>query len=47
MPEATLLAVKDYFGYPSLSAFSKDWKQLSETERTQIRTGIGDGSFTY
>lgn len=47
MPEATLVQVKDYFGYASLSAFSKDWKQLTEEDREQLKAGIGDGSLTY
>lgn len=52
MAEATLKQVAEYFrsgegGYESLSAFSKDWKLLSETDRAQIREGIGNGTLTY
>jgi hypothetical protein len=47
MPEANLKQIKEFFGYVSLSAFSADWKQMSETDRAQIRDGIGDGTFTY
>jgi hypothetical protein len=47
MPEATLMAVKEYFGYPTLKAFSDDWKQMPEKDRKQIREGIGNGTFTY
>jgi hypothetical protein len=31
----------------SLSAFSKEWKALSEDEKAQIRNGIGDKSYDY
>lgn len=44
---ATLGQVKDFFGYPTLAAFSVDWKQLPEADRAQLREGIGDGSLTY
>jgi hypothetical protein len=49
MPDdpATLGQVKDFFGYPSLSAFSVDWKKMPEKDRQEIRRGIGDGTLTY
>jgi hypothetical protein len=47
MPDATLGQVKDFFGYPTLAAFSADWKQVSNEDRAQIRAGIGDGTLTY
>ena len=47
MPEASLTDVKNYFGYPSLSAFGVDWKQMPDEDRRQIREGIGNGTFTY
>lgn len=31
----------------SLTAFSKEWKALTDDEKAQIRDGIGDGSFDY
>ena len=46
MPEAPLTAVIAYFGM-STSQFRNEWAQLSDTAKTQIRTGIGDGSLTY
>lgn len=46
MPDATLKQVIDYFGI-SMTQFAKEWKQLSEEERQQIKAGIGDKSFTY
>ena len=33
-------------GY-SMGQFSKDWKELDEKSRVQIRIGIGNGSLTY
>ena len=47
MADATLGQVKDFFGYPTLAAFSADWKQLPEKDRAELRRGIGDGSLTY
>ena len=40
-------AVMAFFGYPSASAFMKDWKALSETDKEQIREGLDNGSLTY
>jgi len=31
----------------SLSAFAKEWKEVSEAGKTELRQGIGDGSLTY
>jgi hypothetical protein len=31
----------------SLTAFSKEWKALSEDEKAAIRNGIGDKSYDY
>jgi hypothetical protein len=39
--------LKEFFGYTKLADFSHDWKQLTEDDKVQIRTGISDGSFTY
>ena len=47
MAEATLTDVKNFFGYSTLSDFSKDWKEVPDADRKQIRDGIGDGSLTY
>lgn len=43
----SLKDIKDLFGYSTLSAFSKDWKQLSDKDKEQIKEGIGNGTFTY
>lgn len=43
---APLNKVAKFFGGP-LSQFTKEWKQLSDEDRTQIREGIGNGTLTY
>jgi hypothetical protein len=47
MADATLAQVREYFGYPNLSAFSADWKTMSNEDRAALRAGIGNGSLTY
>ncbi len=53
MPETTApkpLGVKDlkeFFGYEKLADFSKDWKELTDEDKEQLRTGIADGTFNY
>ena len=49
MPEATLKQVAEFFRLPgeSLTDFAKQWKELPEADKDQIKGGIGDGSLTY
>lgn len=47
MAEATLIEVKNYFGIESAAEFSREWKQLTDTDKAQLKKGIGDGSLTY
>lgn len=47
MAEITLKGIKDYFGYSTLPAFSKDWKQLSDKDKEEIKKGLSDGTLTY
>jgi hypothetical protein len=48
MADATLTQVKEFFGcYPNLSAFAVDWKQMNDTDKAQLKAGIGDGSLAY
>lgn len=44
---ATLTEVKNYFGYTSAAAFSRDWKVLSPEAQQELKAGIGNGSLTY
>jgi hypothetical protein len=52
MADATMLDVFKYFSDNKtsdykLSTFRKDWEALSEQDKTDLRTGIGNGSLTY
>jgi hypothetical protein len=52
MTDATIKDVADYFktgeaSRDTLSQFAKEWKELSEASKAQIRTGVGDESLTY
>ena len=47
MAEIALKGIKDFFGYATLADFSKDWKQLTEQDKEQIKTGLRDGTLTY
>ena len=44
---ATMLEVKKYFGYDKLSDFKRDWQELDDISRVQLRNGIGNGTLTY
>lgn len=47
MADATLKEIVAYFGYKSLSEFKADWSKMTETDREQIKVGIGNGTETY
>lgn len=42
-------SIKDVMAYfdMGVSEFSKEWKQLSADDKSQLKSGIGDGSLTY
>ena len=42
-----MIEVMKYFGYANAAAVRKDWNDLSETDREQLKTGVKDGSFNY
>lgn len=46
---ASIKDTADYLKIPgeSLGAFGAAWKALSDEAKTQIRTGIGNGTCTY
>jgi hypothetical protein len=46
MPDATLKETMAYFGI-SIGQFGKEWKELTDEDKAQIKAGIGDGTFTY
>ena len=43
---ATLKEVRDFLEAPS-KGFATEWKALTDEDRAQIRSGIGNGSLTY
>ena len=43
----TIKDIKAFFGYPTLAAFSADWKALPDEDKKQIRQGLLDGTFNY
>lgn len=44
---ASMLDVKNYFGYTNTATFSKEWKELSEGDKLDLKSALTDGSFTY
>lgn len=47
MAERNLLKeIRDFFGMKA-SDMIREWKELSETDKEQIRTGIENGTLTY
>lgn len=50
MADATMKDVMDFFGRKAgqnLKGFTDEWKALTDTDKAQIRKGLGDGSRTY
>lgn len=50
MAAASIKAIKEFFGLrpgDTLKSFTAEWAGLSDTDKVQIRNGIGDGSFAY
>lgn len=48
MAEAlTIKDMKEFFGYTKLADFSKDWKELTDDDKKQIRQGLADGTYNY
>lgn len=45
----SIKAVADFFRKDgeTLSDFSKQWKELSDKDKADLRNGIADGSLTY
>lgn len=39
--------IRKFFGYENLAQFRKDWSELTDADKTQIRTGLENGSLTY
>ena len=50
MAAATIKQVTDFFGRlpgQTLKDWTAEWSALDETEKAQIRDGIGNGTLTY
>lgn len=45
--DATISQVKNFFGEDNTAKFAKEWRDLTDTDKAQIKAGIGDGSLTY
>lgn len=45
--KASALEIKKFFGIDSTADFAKEWKELSDKDKEQIRTGIGNDTNTY
>lgn len=51
----TIKQIMDYFNADlsagdtrkTLKSFSAEWKLLTETDKTQIKQGLGDGTYNY
>ena len=43
----SLIAIRDALGYTSNTQFSREWKELPERDRDQIRAGVENGTLTY
>lgn len=42
-----MLKVKEYFGYKSMAEFRKDWSELTDQDKTDLREGIANDTLTY
>lgn len=42
-----MLEVMKYFGYENAASFRKDWALLTPEDKTQLKTGIENGTLTY
>lgn len=47
MAGATLKMIAEFFQFKSLTDFRNQWGTLSDSDKDQIKTGIGDGSLNY
>jgi hypothetical protein len=50
MAAATMKTVKDFFGMlpgQTLKDFTAEWSALTDADKEQIKSGLGDGTLTY
>jgi hypothetical protein len=41
--EATIMDVKNYFGYSNAAEFRQEWSKLTDQDRKDLKIGIGKG----
>lgn len=46
MAEATLKDIREFFGM-TMPEFRKEWTELTTEDKSQIRSGLTDGSLNY
>lgn len=46
MAFATLNQLRQFFGMTA-AEFSAEWRHLSDQDKTDLKTGVGNGTFTY
>jgi hypothetical protein len=42
-----VLKVKEFFGFESMAQFRKEWQELTEDDKLQLREGLRNGTLTY
>ena len=49
MADATLKQIAEFFRKDgeTLSQFAEEWKSLSDKDKADLKSGLGDGSLTY
>lgn len=43
----TMIDVMKYFEYENAATFRKEWTQLSELDKEQLKNGLDNGTMTY
>ena len=46
MPDANMATVAKFFEIP-LAQFRKEWGALSDSDKAQLKAGLGDETLTY
>jgi hypothetical protein len=47
MAAATIKQVMAFFGESVVAKFTREWKDMTDADKNQIKGGIGDGTLTY
>ena len=46
MADAGVKELKEFFGMDA-ATFMREWKELSDEDKADLKKGVGDGTFTY